>query len=125
MRRAARAMAVWLLVATSVGCARSSGGAADLSGVIADVRLPDPAMQALAVLHVRPAGEAASSTASETIVTLTGNSEVYVMENGEERRTDFRVLEAGQSIDAWFAEHTGETNPKEHQARRVVVTARR
>lgn len=121
----ARGMVVWLVVAASVACAHSSDEPADVTGVIADVRVPDPAFQELAVLHVRAAGDATSSTASETVVTLTGNSEFYVTENGVQRRTDYRVLKSGQTIDVWFAERTGETNPAAHQARKIVVTDRR
>ena len=124
MTRTARATMVWLVMAASAACGRSSDGPADVSGVIATVRLPDPALQELAVLHVRPAGDTTSSTAPETVVTLTGDSEVYVTENGVQRRADYRVLEAGQTIEAWFAEGTGETNPAAHQARRIVVADR-
>lgn len=115
---------VGLVMAAGVACTGPSASPPDLSGSITDVRLPDPSVQALAVVHVSRSGGTAPAAPSESIVTLTGDTEIIVSNDSARRRTDYRALQVGQTVDIWFTEQVGETNPSEHQARTIVITGR-
>ena len=123
MTRVARTLTA-LVLAAGVACASPAADPPDLTGSITDVRLPDPSIQALAVVRVSRAGGTTPATPSESVVTLTGNTEIVLPGDSAQRLTDFRALQVGQTVDIWFAEQTGETNPSEHQARRILITGR-
>jgi hypothetical protein len=120
---------VGIVVALVLACGRTNGDAPDLRGTVTRVQRPDASFQALATLYVQPgagvdADETAAGDTAVRSITLTGASEVYLVDDGKQTRTDVRALESGQRVDVWFVEATAETNPARGQARKIVIYSR-
>jgi len=116
---------VGIVAALTLACGRANnGGAPDLRGTFTRVQRPDASFQALATVYVQPAAGAEVRDTAVRSVTLTGASEVYLVEDSEQARTDARALESGQRVDVWFVEATAETNPARGQARKIVIYSR-
>lgn len=120
MNVAAR-IAAGLTLAWAVACSRTLGDAPDLSGNVTRVAHPAASFQPTARFYVAPAPSTAPAGAAGMPVTVTGTSEIFLVERGKQRRVDHRALQAGQRVDVWFTQTTPETRPALGQAAKVVI----
>lgn len=116
-------------LAAMAGCAGSPAETPDLRGAVTRLERPDAAFEAVAVLHVAPAADAAASAA---VVALTGGTEVWDATppggtvDGERRRVDARALAVGQGVEVWYDDPDAGPAPAgataRREARMVVIT---